>query len=720
MKKKYFLLFVISIASSIFCQSSIRYNDQDLFLSGTNLAWLSFANDAGKGKTNLDEFADILLQLHDYGGNALRWWLHTNGTVSPEFNSSNLVIGPGEYTIQDIKHVLDHAWEREIGVDLCLWSFDMLRSNLNTAQLNRNLLLLTDSTYTNAYIKNALIPMVDSLKGHPAIIAWEIFNEPEGMSNEFGWSDIEHVPMSDIQRFINLASAAIHKADTSAQVTNGCWSIQAMTDVPTVSLQKFAQFSESEKLEITNEINEHYNFNLTTENVIDHLQKISQIQNYNYYSDERLIAAGGDSTGILDFYSVHYYDWAGTALSPFHHQNSYWQLDKNQVIAELHIKNTLGVAKADLYKIIYENGYSGALAWSWTDNQVTQKADILTEVQYLWDHYQSSVDILGIAGDWPTLKIVSPIDGEEIPDSAGINFQIEAADSDGTVQLVKIFANDSLITELTEQPFIFIWENIEPGFYKIYASVTDNEGHTRKSNIINVVYGKPAVERYEAEKASFAGSGISVKSDPTASSGSYLDMAAQTGTVTWNVINYNSAGTYIITFGARLKYDSPKTQYIIVNDDTVSALEFTGGINDWVEESLSVNLVEGENKIQLALFWGWMHLDYLAVPKIVVTSVADTKNLPNSYKLDQNYPNPFNPTTTISYSIPAEIKSEKQKVKIVIYDILGRKISTLVNRVQGAGNYEVIFNANGLSSGVYIYSLETESFIQLRKMILMK
>ncbi len=178
--------------------------------------------------------------MHDAGGNALRWWLHTNGTVTPVFNDSGYPPGPGTGTIAIFHRALDVAWQREVGVILCLWSFDMLRSSNSATVLNRNRLMLTDTAYTCAYIDQSLIPMVQALKGHPAIIAWEIFNEPEGMSNEFGWSDVQHVPMSDIQRFVNLCAGAIHRTDPAAQVTNGSWSFKALSDVALASLGKAA------------------------------------------------------------------------------------------------------------------------------------------------------------------------------------------------------------------------------------------------------------------------------------------------------------------------------------------------------------------------------------------------------------------------------------------------------------------------------------------------
>ncbi|MBK7106473.1 MAG: T9SS type A sorting domain-containing protein [Ignavibacteriae bacterium] len=719
MKKKIIILFVILFnLQPIIAQNSVKYNDQDLFLSGANLAWLSFANDIGKGTTNVEEFADILLQIHENGGNSLRWWLHTNGTVSPEFDLNNKVISPGEYTIQDIHKILELAWEREIGIKLCLWSFDMLRSNLIPTALNRNILLLTDTSYTNSYIKNALIPMVDSLKNHPAIIAWEIFNEPEGMSNEFGWSDIEHVPMSDIQRFINLTSGAIHRTDTLAKVTNGCWSIQAMTDVPTTSLRKI---SEIEIEEFTNQINTKYNFNLTSENLLKQLQKISAAPNYNYYSDERLIASGGDQDGILDFYSVHYYDWAGTSLSPFHNVNSFWQLDKPLVVAEFHMKNTLGILKTDLYKILFQSGYAGALAWSWTDNAVTQPNDMLIGMKYLWDNYKESVDVLGIGGDWPTISILSPSDNTPFSDTASVNIEIEANDLDGTISLIEIFANDSIkIGELLENPFILNWIPAENSNYKIFAIATDNEGHQRKSNIVRIVYGTPPFQRFEAEKFTIPTTGITIKSDLTASGGAYTELRQTTSKIIWNITNQLSSGNYEIKFGYRLSFDSPKGQFVNVNGSRITELMFDGVVNKWLEKSLFVDLVSGENTIEIEPSWGWMDIDYLAVPVDLVTDIKENNKIFHNFELSQNYPNPFNPTTTIEYCIPSNMKSEMSHVKLIIYDVLGREVETIINKVQSPGNYEIQFDGSRLSSGIYFYGLVSESFTQRKKMILLK
>ena len=87
----------------------------------------------------------------------------------------------------------------------------------------------------------------------------------------------------------------------------------------------------------------------------------------------------------------------------------------------------------------------------------------------------------------------------------------------------------------------------------------------------------------------------------------------------------------------------------------------------------------------------------------------------SEFALDQNYPNPFNPSTKINYSI-----KEKSNVELKIFDLLGSEIATLVNEEKSPGNYEVSFDASFLSSGVYLYTIKAGSFVQTRKMLLMK
>ncbi len=99
-----------------------------------------------------------------------------------------------------------------------------------------------------------------------------------------------------------------------------------------------------------------------------------------------------------------------------------------------------------------------------------------------------------------------------------------------------------------------------------------------------------------------------------------------------------------------------------------------------------------------------------------VTDVEENNILlPTEFSLSQNYPNPFNPSTTIQYAI-----SSKQLVQLKVYDILGSEVATLVNKEQSAGSYKIDFNASQLSSGVYFYRLSAGSYIQTKKMILVK
>ncbi|MBK7632472.1 MAG: T9SS type A sorting domain-containing protein [Ignavibacteriales bacterium] len=98
-------------------------------------------------------------------------------------------------------------------------------------------------------------------------------------------------------------------------------------------------------------------------------------------------------------------------------------------------------------------------------------------------------------------------------------------------------------------------------------------------------------------------------------------------------------------------------------------------------------------------------------------SVEDDNSIQivSGFELAQNYPNPFNPSTSIQYAI-----SNRQFVSLKVYDVIGNEVATLVNEEKPAGSYEVDFNANGLSSGVYFYSINAGGFIETKKMILLR
>jgi photosystem II stability/assembly factor-like uncharacterized protein len=99
----------------------------------------------------------------------------------------------------------------------------------------------------------------------------------------------------------------------------------------------------------------------------------------------------------------------------------------------------------------------------------------------------------------------------------------------------------------------------------------------------------------------------------------------------------------------------------------------------------------------------------------IISSVLPQDELPIESSLSQNYPNPFNPSTTIAYEVDS-----RQPVVLSIYDILGREIATVVNKTQDPGSYEVRWDATGQSSGVYFYYLKSGTFVETRKLVLVR
>jgi hypothetical protein len=123
-----------------------------------------------------------------------------------------------------------------------------------------------------------------------------------------------------------------------------------------------------------------------------------------------------------------------------------------------------------------------------------------------------------------------------------------------------------------------------------------------------------------------------------------------------------------------------------------------------------------ENEISYLKNWIINRLNWMDEELDFIDDVSEKgKPVANNYYLFQNYPNPFNPSTMIKYKIP-----ESGLVTIKVYDALGREIATLVNEEKPVGSYEIKFDGSNLSSGVYFYRLNFDSFISIKKMILLK
>ena len=95
--------------------------------------------------------------------------------------------------------------------------------------------------------------------------------------------------------------------------------------------------------------------------------------------------------------------------------------------------------------------------------------------------------------------------------------------------------------------------------------------------------------------------------------------------------------------------------------------------------------------------------------------VGDNDSRPTEFMLYQNYPNPFNPSTRITYQI-----KESDHVQLKVYDVLCHEVALLVDKVQPAGYYQITFNGNNLSDGIYFYRLQTGNYVDVKKMVMVK
>jgi hypothetical protein len=157
--------------------------------------------------------------------------------------------------------------------------------------------------------------------------------------------------------------------------------------------------------------------------------------------------------------------------------------------------------------------------------------------------------------------------------------------------------------------------------------------------------------------------------------------------------------------------DGASTPSITFNTDgTLYGLKGTGSETN---KLITINTLNGGGTEIASL--GMSGLQTIFISSIIVGVEDEINYVPTSYELHQNYPNPFNPSTTFRYSIPTQ-----SKVVLKLYDILGNEIATLMDEEKQVGIYELTWNAANLPSGVYFYQLRAGSFVETKKMLLLK
>jgi len=161
--------------------------------------------------------------------------------------------------------------------------------------------------------------------------------------------------------------------------------------------------------------------------------------------------------------------------------------------------------------------------------------------------------------------------------------------------------------------------------------------------------------------------------------------------------------------------------------DDVNPVLNSGPAGDWDYNFSSVRSVYFDGETYHYWYDSYKYMTSGAIgyaTSDTTTAVGITKEIaiPEVYELSQNYPNPFNPSTTIKYQIPSNVKGETRNVKLIVYDVLGREVTTLVNQQQKAGYYEVQFTSNNvqLTSGVYFYKILAGDFVETKKMLLLR